>query len=174
MIEGTKVCLRPITGADTEHIIRWRNSEWVRRYFIDRNPLTREIHENWLKTRVETGRVAQFIIVEKESGQDVGTVYLRDIDPDHHRAEFGIYIGEPGLRQHGLGTEATRLICAYGFETLGLHRIYLRVLADNTAAARCYEKAGFQPEGVLRQHMFDGERYHDVALMGCLNGGSND
>lgn len=173
MIEGTKVCLRPITGADTEHIVRWRNSPWVRKYFIDRTPLTREIHENWLKTRVETGRVAQFIIVDKQSGQDVGTVYLRDIDRQNSHAEFGIYIGEADVRQHGLGTEATKLICAYGFETLGLHRIFLRVLADNPVAAHCYEKAGFHPEGILRQHAFDGERYHDVVLMGYLKEGAN-
>ncbi len=169
MLEGTKVCLRPITGADTDNIIRWRNSKWVRSFFIDRAPLTREIHENWLKTRVETGKVVQFIIVEKEAQLDVGTVYLRDIDRANRHAEFGIYIGEPTERQHGLGSEAARLICDYGFHTLGLHRIYLRVLSDNAIAARCYEKVGFRPEGVLRAHAFDGQHYHDVTLMGYLN-----
>lgn len=173
MIVGTKVCLRPISGGDTENILRWRNSEWVRRYFIDRTPLTRDVHENWLKTRVETGRVAQFIIVDQQNGRDVGTVYLRDIDRQNSHAEFGIYIGEPDVRHHGLGSEATALICAYGFDTLGLHRIYLRVLADNPVAAHCYEKAGFHVEGVLRHHAFDGEKYHDVMLMGYLKEGAN-
>ena len=66
MLEGSKVCLRPIDWSDTDNIVKWRNSEWVQPYFIDHTPLTREIHENWLRTRVFTGRVAQFIIVEKE------------------------------------------------------------------------------------------------------------
>lgn len=168
MMEGTKVLLRPIAHSDTDNIIRWRNSPWVQRYFIDRTPLTRQIHENWLKTRVETGRVAQFIIVDKASGADVGTVYLRDIDPANSHAEFGIYIGEVSARRQGLGSEAAALICRYGFDTLHLHRIYLRVLADNPIAAQCYEKIGFQREGLLRQHAFDGQRYHDVVMMGYL------
>ena len=170
MIEGIKVFLRPIAHGYTDNIVRWRNSPWVQRYFIDHTPLTRQIHENWLKTRVETGRVAQFIIVDKASGADVGTVYLRDIDAANSHAEFGIYIGEAPARRRGMGSEAASLICRYGFETLRLHRIYLRVLADNPIAAHCYEKIGFQREGLLRQHAFDGQRYHDVVIMGYLKG----
>ena len=169
MIEGTRVCIRPIAMSDTDNIVKWRNSEWVRPYFIDRTPLTREIHENWLYTRVFTGKVAQFIIVEKESGRDIGTVYLRDIDQTHSHAEFGIYVGEPTQRQKGLGKEAAELICRYGFEQMGLHRIYLRVLAHNAAAIRCYEKVGFVMEGVLREHARFEEGYHDIVMMGYLN-----
>ena len=40
----------------------------------------------------------------------------------------------------------------------------------NPIAAHCYEKIGFQREGLLRQHAFDGQRYHDVVIMGYLKG----
>lgn len=169
MIEGNKVWLRPITTDDTDNIVKWRNSALVRPFFIDHTLLTREIHENWLETRVFTGNTAQFIIVSKEDDRDVGTVYLRDIDKVHRNAEFGIYIGDAGHRQKGLGLEAAQLICRYGFEELGLHRIFLRVLSSNTIAIHCYEKAGFQLEGVFRQHAFNGESFCDVSFMGCLN-----
>ena len=102
MIEGNKVYLRPIASSDTDNIVKWRNSPLVRPFFIDHTPLTREIHENWLKTRVFTGNTAQFIIVSKEDECDIGTVYLRDIDRNHRNAEFGIYIGDPDHRQKGL------------------------------------------------------------------------
>ena len=174
MIEGNKVCLRPIASGDTDNIVQWRNSPLVQPFFIDHTPLTREIHENWLKTRVFTGNTAQFIIVAKEDQCDIGTVYLRDIDQKHRNAEFGIYIGDPIHRQKGMGHEAAMLICRYGFEQLGLHRIFLRVLSENKLAIHCYEKVGFQLEGVFREHAFNGEKFCDIAFMGYLNPASNE
>jgi RimJ/RimL family protein N-acetyltransferase len=56
----------------------------------------------------------------------------------------------------------------YGFETLGLHRIGLRVAAYSTRAIRCYEKCGFRLEGVERDSfLVDGE-WHDDWLMAVL------
>lgn len=174
MIEGNKVCLRPIASSDTDNIVKWRNSPLVRPFFIDHTPLTREIHENWLKTRVFTGNTAQFIIVSKEDQCDIGTAYLRDIDKVHRNAEFGIYIGDPNHRRKGMGNEAASLICRYGFETLGLHRIFLRVLSSNALAIHCYERIGFQMEGTFREHAFNGERFCDISFMGYLNPASSE
>ena len=70
------VTIRPITEADTDNIIRWRNAPSVVEHFIYRTPLTAEAHLNWLHNRVETGDVAQFIIMDGET--PVGSVYLRD------------------------------------------------------------------------------------------------
>ena len=67
------VKIRPMTEADTANIVRWRNTPSVYEHFIYRTPLTEEAHLNWLHNRVETGDVAQFIIVDTESGQDVGS-----------------------------------------------------------------------------------------------------
>ena len=57
------VTIRPITYDDTEDIIRWRNSDYVRSRFIDQRLFTKESHEYWLKNFVETKKVDQFIIM---------------------------------------------------------------------------------------------------------------
>ena len=49
-IYGERVYIRPITEEDTDLIIKWRNSDAVRPYFIYQKPFTREGHLNWLKT----------------------------------------------------------------------------------------------------------------------------
>ena len=59
----SEVKIRPITYDDTEDIIRWRNSDYVRSRFIDQRLFTKESHEYWLKNFVETGKVAQFMIL---------------------------------------------------------------------------------------------------------------
>ena len=135
------VTIRPITYDDTDNIIKWRNGDYVRSHFIDQRLFTKESHENWLRTMVETGKVAQFIILL--DGAPVGSVYLRDIDHDKKDAEYGIFIGEESARGKGVGTKSAKLIIEYAFNELHLDKIFLRVHKDNVGAVKSYEKAGF-------------------------------
>ena len=168
ILTGEKVVLRPITDADTDNIVRWRNTPSVRDNFIFRQTFTPEMHRNWLKTKVATGEVVQYIIVDKAADTAVGSVYYRDVDHTFNSAEYGIFIGEESARGKGFGTETARLFTDFGFTALHLHRISLRVLAENTPARRSYAAAGF--EGVIREceadiHLFrQGRRSHDNSL----------
>ena len=170
VINGGKLSLRPITDADTADIVRWRNDPEVWKYFLFRDPFTPEMHRDWLRNKVETGKVIQYIIVEHESGQSVGSVYFRDVDEKNESAEYGIFIGEAFARGRGLGTETARLFTAFGLDVLRLHRISLKVLGDNEIARRSYEKAGFQTEGIFRDYIKLGGKYADVVFMARLAG----
>lgn len=76
----------------------------------------------------------------KDGDVPVGSVYIRDIDTTHHKGEYGIFIGEAEARGKGIGTRAAKLMTAYAFRELSLHRLFLRVFADNVRAIRSYEK----------------------------------
>lgn len=169
-VTGALVDLRPITEADTDRIVRWRNTPSVMRNFIFREPFTPEMHRHWLATKVAAGQVVQYIIEEKATGRPVGSVYFRDVDPVNHSAEYGIFIGEEDARGRGFGTETARLFTDFGFAHLGLHRISLRLLADNLPARRSYEKAGFAVEGTFRDMVLLDGRYRDVVFMAKLAG----
>ena len=168
-IEGKDIYLRPMTGEDTEDIIRWRNKEMVFRNFIYQKPFTRKGHENWIRTMIDTGKAVQFIICEKAGTRPVGSVYLRDIDRTHNKAEYGIFIGEEDALGKGYGTQAASLMIKYAFEEEGLHKLMLRVLAENDRAVRSYEKAGFVKEAYLRDEVFLEGRYRDVIYMAALH-----
>lgn len=137
--------------------------------FIFRQTFTPEMHRRLAgdEGRHRPGFV-QYIILDNADGKPVGSVYYRDIDNHNRSAEYGIFIGEESARGKGLGTEAARLFTHFGFAGLHLHRISLRVLAENTAARRSYEKAGFVQEGVFRDmELLDGA-YRDVVFMAKL------
>ena len=51
---------------------------------------------------------------------------------------------------------------------LGLERLELEVRMDNAAARRCYERAGFQLEGVKRHAFFSDGAFCDVGIMSIL------
>ena len=170
VIDGKAVYLRPITFEDTADIVRWRNDPDVRRFFLFREPFTPDMHNSWLVNKVMTGKVVQYIIVDRADGKSVGSVYFRDIDEKNESAEFGIFIGEACARSRGIGTETARIFTDFGFNALGLHRIFLRVLSGNEAARRSYEKAGFRTEGIFRDFVKLDGAFTDVVFMARLNG----
>lgn len=170
VINGEKLSLRPVKDADTGDIVRWRNDPEVWKYFLFREPFTPEMHRAWLRDKVETGKVIQYIIVEHETGKSVGSVYYRDIDEKNEAAEYGIFIGEAFARRRGLGTETARLFTAFGLDVLRLHRISLKVLGGNDIARRSYEKAGFVTEGVFRHYVKLDGVFTDVVFMARLAG----
>ena len=106
-------------------------------------------------------------VVDRAAGACVGEAVLNQWDPGSQSCNFRILIGPAG-QNRGLGTEATRLIVGYGFEHLGLHRISLEVYAFNPRARRAYEKAGFRPEGVLRQSLRYNGDWVDAEVMSIL------
>lgn len=169
--EQSGIYLRPMTGEDTYRIVAWRNSEAVRKNFIYQELFTREGHEEWVRSMVNTGRVVQMIICLEQDDSPVGSVYIRDIEPLHRKAEYGIFIGEAQARGRGIGTAAAKLMLKYCFEELKLHRVFLRVYADNVQAIRSYEKAGFAREAYLRDDVFVDGRFRDIVLMGVLADG---
>ena len=121
---GAGIYLRLMTREDTDRIVAWRNSDAVRKNFIYQALFTRESHENWIRTHVETGDVVQMIICDLANDKPLGSVYIRDIDRHHNKAEYGIFIGEESARGRGIGTAAAKLMLRYCFEQEKLHRVY--------------------------------------------------
>lgn len=163
------IYLRPMTAEDTDRIVRWRNSDGVRKNFIYQELFTRQSHEAWIRNMVETGKVVQMIICDSNSQKPFGSVYIRDIDRKHNKAEYGIFIGEEDARGRGVGTAAAKLMLKYCFLEEGLHRVFLRAFADNLQAIRSYEKAGFVREAYLKDDVLIDGQYRDIVLMAAIN-----
>lgn len=167
--ETAGIYLRPMTYADTDFIVKWRNKDTVRKNFVHQERFTKEGHENWIRSKVETGQVIQMMICLTEGNVPVGAVNIQHIDREQNKAEYGIFIGEDSARGRGIGTAAAKLMLRYCFEEEKLHRIYLRALAGNIAAIRSYEKAGFQHEGYSKEDARIGDEYIDIVWMATIN-----
>ncbi len=160
--------IRKIKESDTANILKWRNADHVMSVFIDRRPLTEEVHRNWLKNYVDTGKVAQYIAYDADNDKDIGSVYLRDIDPVNKKAEFGIFIGEKEYIGHGNGSSAARQLIAIGFRELGLNKIYARILEYNKASYGMFMKLGFTQDARLREDVILDGKAVDVYMVSVL------
>jgi len=168
VIEGERVLLRRMSRGDAADVVRMRAEPEVQAQLFSARPPTIEEHLRWLADTEARGDRHEFMIVERASGKSVGTIGLSHIDRVNRRAEYGVLLGEPGARCKGLAAEASRLLLGFAFGTLGLRRVYLHVFARNADALRLYRRVGFQPEGVLRQHVRKGDEFLDVAVMAVL------
>lgn len=61
-----------------------------------------------------------------------------------------------------------QLLVKYGFETLNMHRIWLRVFEENKGAIHSYEKVGFVHEGMMRDLDYKNGKYHNILIMSVL------
>jgi diamine N-acetyltransferase len=168
VIEGERVLLRRMSRADAADVVRMRADPEVQAQLFSARPPTMEEHLRWLAEMEARDDRHEFMIVERTSGRSVGTIGLSHIDRANRRAEYGVLLGEPDARGKGLAAEASRLLLAYAFGTLGLRRVYLHVFAGNGDALRLYRRVGFQTEGILRQHIRKGCEFLDVTVMAAL------
>jgi ribosomal-protein-alanine N-acetyltransferase len=110
--------------------------------------------------------VSHFGIFLRDTGEHCGGAGL-NLDPDHDRAELGYWIGVPYWGR-GIASEAVREVVRYGFETLGLHRIFANCYVGNDASIRILQKLGMKFEGRLRQHFKKWGEYRDGDNYGLL------
>jgi [ribosomal protein S5]-alanine N-acetyltransferase len=114
----------------------------------------------------EEDRQAVFAITDRGSGAFYGAVGLT-LHPDHDRAELGYWVGHP-FWGRGYATEAAGAMLAWGFRTLGLHRINARCFVRNPASDRVLMKLGMRHEGTAREHFKRWDGYEDVNEYGIL------
>ena len=176
-LTGDRVILRPLGAADAEAMAAVLDDPELLRLTgsvtstaeAEAGFTPDEAFHDWYATRPEQPDRLDLAIVERATGDLVGEIVLNERDASARACNLRILVGAAG-RGRGLGTEAVRLLTAYGLDVLELHRISLEVHAFNARARHVYEKVGFVHEGTLRQALsFDGD-WVDTHVMAILAG----
>ncbi len=171
MLKGNNIVLGPVKREYIDSYLKWFNDPEITQYLNHFRPLTRMMEEDWfdnLKNRNDNFHFA--IIIPEENGGEklIGNCGLHAIDLKNRVGEVGITIGEKEYQGKGYGTEAMELLLNYGFKTVNLNRIQLRVYEFNNRAIKSYNRIGFVEEGRMRQAVFINGEYHDTIFMSIL------
>ena len=114
--------------------------------------------EAWIATHAEqrrNGRSVNFAVClrDETDGNDAQAVLVGamglGVNGNLKAAELGYWIGVP-YHNRGIASEATRVVLAFGFREIGLHRIFAHHLTRNPASGRVMQKAGMRSEGIRR------------------------
>lgn len=131
-------------------------------------PVPPDVKTSPFRTTESGADVAIFSVVELENEELAGAAVLWGIDTHNRSAHLGLSL-RPSFRGRGLGTDSVRVLCAYGFTVLGLHRLQLETLGDNMAMIRAATRAGFLREGTLRRSSWVTGEFIDELIFGLLS-----
>ena len=135
-------------------------------------PNSEEDTENYIKMCIsqqsEKPRMSfELCIVSKEDNKIVGAIGIRVRSGASKKSDLGYWIRHD-LWGRGFATEATKAIIKFGFEELGMNRIWATASPENIASLKVLEKAGMQLEGSMRDDMFVRGEFRDSTLMAIL------
>ena len=133
--------IRPSFDLVPEYLEMVNDIENVARFIGDRRePLTEKDEIDYIKNKMDNN-ATMFSMIEKKTNKFIGNIEF--FNRVFEEAEWGIVITTK-MQNKGYGKESLKRSVEYGFNELGLTRIYLSVYANNPRAIRVYEECGFK------------------------------
>ncbi|UCR88823.1 GNAT family N-acetyltransferase [Mycetocola spongiae] len=148
-----RLILRRFEPANAADMHAYRGLPDVARYLYQA-PLTLADCERKIATVApatrwqEDGDSLLFAVGRPEDTRILGEVVITLTSAAARQTEIG-WIFHPEFHGRGYALEAARALRDYGFTTLGAHRIFARLDADNAASARLCERLGMRREAHL-------------------------
>ncbi|WDU79857.1 GNAT family N-acetyltransferase [Lysinibacillus sp. G01H] len=165
-LENEVVKLKPLELSDTQGLLEagsypeiWSHMSTT----IEKREDVNSFVENALKAKNEKTEFP-FVIVDKQSGDIIGSTRFMDIDDKHQRLEIGYTWLTPAYWRTAINTNCKYLLLRYSFEHLHLQRVQIKTDHDNIRSQKAIERIGATKEGILRNHMIrkDGTTRHTV------------
>ena len=146
-IKTNRLLLREITDFDLENIYNGlSNPEVIKYYGISFNSLEATKEQ---MTWFADSKQFWWAICSIDNETFYGAGGLNDLSKEHKKAEIGLWL-LPDFWGNGIMREVMPLICNYGFEKLGIHRIEGFVESENKNCKKAMEKFDFQHEGLMK------------------------
>jgi len=162
------IALKPFVEADFGRFISWIVDEKMMFQFAG-PAFTFPVSHQQLKQYILAENRLIYKVIETKSSRVIGHAEINNIDVSNKSARLcRILIAEEQDRNKGYGRMLIHLLLEVGFSKLNLHRIDLGVFDYNIGAIKCYEKCGFQKEGLLRDTFLIDDEYFSTYNMSIL------
>lgn len=172
MLKGELVGLRAIEREDLPQLLEWRNRPEYRRYFREYRELGMDSQNAWFeKSVLNDPKTVMFSIVGLENLRLLGACGLCYIDWVNRNADFSIYIGADNLYiDDKFAVDAARAMVCYGFNELGMHRLWAEIYDFDEPKKSFFERLGFKLDGCHRQTHWAEGNWHDSLFYSLLHG----
>lgn len=175
LIESERITLQRFTRRDSttlDEAIRESLADlnqwlpWARMDYTssDTTAFIRESIQAWKEERAWDYSIRS----NNDPKRHVGNISFWTVSKLGKIAEIGYWVrsGETG---RGVCTKAVDLLLEEMFNSLGYHKIVLRIAVGNDASDRVAEKLGFTREGVLREELLIRGNWVDHSLWSLLD-----
>lgn len=166
--QGIKALYREPQDKDLEFMRRWLNDKEVTKYLYRGSLPFRSADETEALNLSGKDSGSYPFTILSLSGDPIGVAGLHAVHPISRCGEYRVLLGDRGSWGNGIGSESLQFICAFAFEVLNMHKVYLGVNVENSRAVKGYKACGFIEEGRLREEYYRSGRYFDILRMGML------
>jgi ribosomal-protein-alanine N-acetyltransferase len=165
-LDTPRLVLRALVPGDAEDIFAYAADPDVAQYTLWSAHTSLEDSRRFIAWLLGASLVC-WAIVQPATGRVIGTSFLHSHQAQHRRAEIAFDLAKAAWGR-GYATEAAQAVIRAGFTHYGLNRIEGTCMLGNVASARVMEKVGMRCEGILRQHVFAKQGFHDLKLYAIL------
>lgn len=170
-LETQRLILRDFVESDWPMVHKYTSDREVVHY-LTFGPNSEEDTKNFLQREIslqgeEPRQHFALAVTLKAQKQLIGACRISTIDTDKKAGSIG-YCFTKQFWVQGYATEAALAVITFGFQKLGLHRIFANCHPANIASARVLQKIGMQQEGYLREHHWIKGEWQDSLLYAIL------
>jgi UDP-4-amino-4,6-dideoxy-N-acetyl-beta-L-altrosamine N-acetyltransferase len=157
-----------LTLSEKMLVLKWRNSQSVRKWCYSRHIISKEEHLQFIKNLKKDNKNFYWLVecdFNLSDKQYIGVISLNKVDFINKHAYLGIY-SNPQLK--GIGKILMEALKKIAFDIMKLHTLKLEVLETNKHAIEFYKKHGFKKEGKLKEFVYKDRKWIDVIVMGII------
>lgn len=173
MIKGNLVGLRAVEREDLSQLLEWRNNPEFRKYYREFKELNMIQQQSWFEEVVISDpNTIMFSITRNEDASLLGCCGLVYINWIHRHADLSLYIGwnNSYIDEVGYAEESCKLLLDYGFNELGLNKVWTEIYEFDEKKIALFDKFNFRQDGILRQnYWFDGKWWDSKVLSLIVN-----
>ena len=171
ILEGDHVRLEPLSAAYEESLIAAAGDGelWNSSFTIVPSRATMADYIASALNAQAQGRELPFVVIQKSSGQVVGSTRFYYIEPNDRHVEIGYTWLAVSAQRTAVNTEAKLLLLTHAFEHWRCIRVAFITDVLNQQSRAAILRLGAKQEGVLRNHMVmpDG-RYRDSVCFSII------
>lgn len=147
--------------ADLNQWLPWARLDYTS---SDTNAFIRDSIQAWKEERAWDYSIRS----KEDPRKHLGNVSFWTVSKLGKIAEIGYWV-RSGETSRGICTEAVGLLLEETFNSLGYHKVVLRIAVGNHPSDRVAEKLGFTREGVLREELLIRGNWVDHSLWSLLD-----
>jgi RimJ/RimL family protein N-acetyltransferase len=162
--------LRAFEPDDYKIVHKWRNNpEFSALTTENVDFVSSEKEKQWVNEKIFNDKTENYwAICDKETNEMIGFTSITKIDFRNKNAWMGEMAISKEYLNKGYELLANAGVLDFVFNELGLNRIYTGYIVENEFAKEIYAEMGFSIEGVTREDIYKGGKYHDVVIVSLL------
>ena len=169
-ITTDRLILRKLLPSDADDMFEYSQNPIVTQFLLWEPHVNRKFTHSYLKfiqSQYASERFFDWAVTLSDTGKMIGTCGFTMIDTDNDGAELG-YVINPDFWGKGYATEALHRVMSFGFGVLGLHRIYVRIMAGNLASEKVAKKCGMRHEATFYSSLLVKGEYRTIKIYAIL------